>query len=305
MSNYEIGEYQLPRPKWQTLEEYSEELKDVFMFKREDGILQATSHTNQSEPVQWGSMIYPGFSRMFRAVGQDLDTEVLIVTGYGENWIGKIDLNSMTWLWETKEKDPYLYSTSVFNWVYRDTQQNLEGLINNLNIPTIGVLNGPSDGHYELACACDITLAADDCYFQDIHFVNGLVPGDGVYLTMKHFMGEKRANWLALTGERIDAQTALEWGYVSEVLPRDQLLPRAWEIARKIMEQPRVIRRMTHDIMKKPLRKMLADDHNMFSGFQAWGNVITGHRKDDAAMELITEFDDSVMKDSVEKSVNK
>ena len=297
MSKYEIGEFQLPRPKWQSLEEYSEILKDVFMFKREDGILQVTSHTHGSEPIQWGSMAYPGFSQMFRAVGQDLDTEVLILTGYGENWIGKIDANSMKWLYETKDSDPYLYNTSMFNWVYRDTQLNLEGLINNLNIPTIGVLNGPSDGHYELACCCDITLCADDCFFQDIHYVNNLVPGDGVYLTFKHYMGEKKANYLALTGERIDAKTACEWGLVSQVLPRDQLLPRAWEIARKMMEQPRVIRRMTHDIMKKPLRKMLADDHNMFSGFQAWGNCITGHKDTAAARELIADFDDSLMKD--------
>ena len=61
-------------------------------------------------------------------------------------------------------------------------------------------------------------------------------------------------------GAHIDASRALEWGMVNEVLPREQLLGRAWEIAERIVRLPRTPRRLTHQLMVRPWKRELVDD---------------------------------------------
>src|SRR4030042_955216 len=58
----------------------------------------------------------------------------------------------------------------------------------------------------------------------------------------------------------IGAKTPLEWGLVNEVLPREKILPRAWEIAEKIMKQPRIIRQLTHQLTTRPWKRLLVND---------------------------------------------
>ncbi|NSB63123.1 enoyl-CoA hydratase/carnithine racemase [Clostridium beijerinckii] len=62
----------------------------------------------------------------------------------------------------------------------------------------------------------------------------------------------------------INAQEALNLGMVSEVLPREKLLPRAWELAEMIMQAPRSARHLTHSILSRPWKKALVSDQ----GFQ-------------------------------------
>ncbi|MCE7002714.1 enoyl-CoA hydratase-related protein [Kibdelosporangium philippinense] len=83
-------------------------------------------------------------------------------------------------------------------------------------------------------------------------------------------MGTKRAAYYLYTSGQIDAATALELGLVNEVLPTDELLPRAWQIAEMIMTKPRAARRLTHAIVQRPWKRRLVQDfgfgltHEMF-----------------------------------------
>ena len=72
-------------------------------------------------------------------------------------------------------------------------------------------------------------------------------------------LGVKRAAYALLTGQAIDAKTALEYGMVNEVVPRAKLLERAWTIADHIMTQPRTTRRMTTQIVRRPWRRQITD----------------------------------------------
>ena len=69
----------------------------------------------------------------------------------------------------------------------------------------------------------------------------------------------KRAAYALLTGQAIDAKTALEYGMVNEVLPRAKLIERAYKIADHIMTQPRTTRRMTTQIVRRPWRRQITD----------------------------------------------
>lgn len=62
---------------------------------------------------------------------------------------------------------------------------------------------------------------------------------------------------------KIDAKTALEWGLVNEIVPHDQLIPRAYEIARHIMKANRSVRRLTHEIAMRPWKRALQNDERV------------------------------------------
>ena len=73
-------------------------------------------------------------------------------------------------------------------------------------------------------------------------------------------MGLKRAAYYLYTSEKINAQMAKEMGLVNEVLPLDRLLPRAREIAEKIMQKPRAIRRLTSAVLRRQWKRRLVQD---------------------------------------------
>ena len=72
-------------------------------------------------------------------------------------------------------------------------------------------------------------------------------------------MGTNRGRYFLLTGQVLDAQRALDFGLVNEVLPAADLLPRAWEHARQIMRQPELNRRYTRILLTEQMRRQLND----------------------------------------------
>ena len=107
------------------------------------------------------------------------------------------------------------------------------------DVPVIAAVNGPAVGWgMELALMADIRVASDRAKFAELFVVRGLccdAPGLG---RLAQLVGRERAAELLFTGEVIDAPTAKEIGLVSRVVPHEQLLPTALEIARKIAANP-------------------------------------------------------------------
>jgi hypothetical protein len=83
--------------------------------------------------------------------------------------------------------------------------------------------------------------------------------GGPLHSCFQELLGVKRAAYALLTGQTIDAKAALEYGMVNEVVPRDKLLQRAWQLADHIMTQPRTTRRMTTQIVRRPWRRQITD----------------------------------------------
>ena len=110
----------------------------------------------------------------------------------------------------------------------------------------------------------------------------GSVPGDGIHSCLQELLGVKRAAYALLTGQRIDAKTALAWGMVNEVLPRDQLLDRAWKLADHIMAQPRITRRLTTQIIRRPWKRRITDDLDGGFGIQMFAHLAKNQAMHDA-----------------------
>jgi hypothetical protein len=83
------------------------------------------------------------------------------------------------------------------------------------------------------------------------------VPGDGVNLLWPEVIGSIRGRYFLLTRQILDAQTAQEWGVVNEIVPRDQLLARAHEIARSIAELPPLTSSYTRTALTQRLRRVI------------------------------------------------
>jgi enoyl-CoA hydratase/carnithine racemase len=247
-------------------EEYAPRFEKHFKLTRDDlGIMTAKWHTEDG-PMVWGSDIHRAVWQLCKFVGQDESTECFILGGLGDKYIDGINLETD----EEKHKGWLHYEH-----MYHDGPRICEALINDLAIPTIGVINGPGF-HAEMALFCDITLMAEDAFIADMHYPVNLVPGDGIQICLQQIMGIKRANYLMLTGQTIDAKTALQIGMVNEVLPRDKIWARAQALAEMVVKcATRPTRHVTVQVLRKPWKEALAKDLWNAFGSEMFCSVIS------------------------------
>ncbi|HZR38405.1 MAG TPA: enoyl-CoA hydratase-related protein [Nevskia sp.] len=101
--------------------------------------------------------------------------------------------------------------------------------------PIIAAVNGAAmTGGLELVLGCDFALASEQARFGDTHLKIGALSGSGMNSRLPHAVGLRWAKQMVLACQPIDAPTALRIGLVNEVLPAEQLLPRALALARDI-----------------------------------------------------------------------
>jgi enoyl-CoA hydratase len=111
--------------------------------------------------------------------------------------------------------------------------QKLGARMDAADTPFVAAIHGWClGGGLELAMACDVRVAAEDSRLGQPEIKLGLIPGGGGTQRLPRLVGVGRALLLNVGGEPIDAGTAYEWGLVERVVPREELLDAALEIAR-------------------------------------------------------------------------
>lgn len=131
-----------------------------------------------------------------------------------------------------------------------------------MGTPVIGAVNGVAiTGGFEVALACDFLVASERAAFADTHARMGIMPGWGLTVLLPEAVGYRRAKELSSTGNFLDARTALTWGLVNHVVPHDELLPFAQQLAADIA---------TSD--QAAVRRMLKtyDEGALVDGREAW-----------------------------------
>jgi enoyl-CoA hydratase/carnithine racemase len=228
-------------------EEYAGKYQYVHM-ERQDGILQLTLHTNGG-PLQWGSGPHGELPQVFADIGSDPDNKIVIMTGTGDVFPGPQATPHIRLRRPTRQWDKTYWEGKHLLWNLLD-----------IEVPMIAAINGPAWRHSELPLLCDIVLASDTVCFQDsAHFNNSLTPGDGMHIIYPLLLGMNRGRYFLLTGQIIGAQEAKELGLVSEVLPRDQLLPRAWELARQLAQRPPLVVRYSRVLLTQQIKSQMHD----------------------------------------------
>lgn len=222
---------------------------ETIRFRREDGILEMTIHT-KGDSLRWGPVAHADLEQAFLDIGRDPENQIIILTGTGAEFSGPEIIPSA---------DRAVPKLSAEQWGKLGSESR-RFTMNQLNIevPMIGVVNGPALRHPELPLLCDIVIGSDDCAFQDsAHFRGGMVPGDGVHVIFPLLMGTNRGRYFLYTAQRLSAKEALDYGLVNELLPKDKVLPRAWEHARNLLNQSPLNRKYTRWLLTEPLRRQM------------------------------------------------
>jgi enoyl-CoA hydratase len=108
-------------------------------------------------------------------------------------------------------------------------------------VPTIAAVNGAAvTGGFEIALACDFIVASDRARFADTHLRVGVYPGP-VLVDLPRRVGMAKAREMSMTGNFVDAETALRIGLANHVVAHDDLLPVALKLAADIAEQDPVM----------------------------------------------------------------
>jgi enoyl-CoA hydratase len=124
--------------------------------------------------------------------------------------------------------------------------------------PVVAMINGFClGGGCELAMACDLRIASDRARFGQPEINLGIIPGGGGTQRLTHLVGESKAMEMILTGEMIDAQTALQIGLVNRVVPHEELSQKTLELAEKMAEKSPVALRMAKEAVKTAARSTL------------------------------------------------
>jgi enoyl-CoA hydratase/carnithine racemase len=219
-------------------------------MRRERGILELTFHT-EGRSLEWGHSDGPHaeFAEAFPLIASDAENRVVIMTGTGERFSGPA---------ASRETFP---AGGARDWevIRRNGVRLTMGLLE-IDAPVISAINGPALRHPEIPLLADIVLASEDAAFQDTaHFINRTVPGDGMNVVLPLLMGYNRGRYFLMTGQSLTAADALGLGLVAEVLPRERLLERAWQLAEELLEQNPLVLRYTRLVFTHPLKKAMHD----------------------------------------------
>ena len=166
---------------------------------------------------------------LISAIGGCGDARCIVITGADPAFCAGLDLRDVG-VERLAELPPFLEA------------------VTNSPTPTIAAVNGAAvTGGLELALACDFIVASDRARFADTHVRVGVYPGP-VLVDLPRRIGMPMAREMSMTGNFVDAATALRIGLTNHVVPHQQLLPFALELASAIAESDRrMITTMRHD----------------------------------------------------------
>jgi len=176
----------------------------------------------------------------FEKARDDDNVKAVIVTGGGEKaFVAGADIN------ELAQKTPITGKTTS------ERGQAVLSFIERFPKPVIAAINGFAlGGGCELALACHIRIASEKAQIGLPEVTLGIIPGYGGTQRMARLLGKGKALELICTGDRIPAAEAERIGLVNKVVPADQLMAVAEEMARKIMSRgPLAIRAAIEAVM--------------------------------------------------------
>lgn len=213
------------------------------------------------------------------AIDRDPDTRVAILTGTGSAFSAGGNLKKMAAPGGLGGSAPQITRLE-----YKHGIQRIPLALQALDVPVIAAVNGPAIGAgCDLACMCDIRVAAESAVFAESFVKIGLIPGDGGAWLLQRVIGYARAAEMTFTGEPIDAQKALAWGLVTAVVPNADLMARANDLAVRIAANPphavRMAKRLMVQARMAPLEMILEQSAAM----QAIVQTTNDHREAVAA----------------------
>lgn len=155
-----------------------------------------------------------------RQINASDTARAVILTGTGKAFCAGSDISDLD-----------RYATP---WAFRNRPEYCDALRALLK-PSIAAINGYAmGGGLEMALSCDIRIAADTAKLAAPEIKLGWIGGGGMTALLAHSIGPSNAAMMVMTGDPVSAQTAQQWGLLSELTAPDALMARAMQIATTI-----------------------------------------------------------------------
>jgi enoyl-CoA hydratase/carnithine racemase len=209
----------------------------------EDGVLTVRLNRAKSAHAR-NQIMRDELASLWRVVAADCDVRVVVLTGAGARYFcAGMDLREAS-----EPEEPV---------ARRDRMQRSRDieLLADLPQPSVAAINGYAlGGGLEMALACDMRLIADSAQVGLPEVTRGLVPGGGGTQRLPRLIGYARACELVLSGRRLTAHEAVDWGIAARVVPAAELLAAARELAASIAAHPEPAVRYAKVLLRRSLQ---------------------------------------------------
>ncbi len=238
------------------------------MFDTKGGIATITLNAPESRNALTKKMKKSLFT-VVREIATNDEIRAVIVTGAGPVFSAGGDLKMMkTRMDGTLEESRYERLQRIGYWA---------DLFPRLEKPVIAAINGAAvGGGFSMVLSCDIRIAADDAKFGSVFILRGLVPDSGMTYYLPRAVGVSRALELMWTGDIIGAEEARSLGIVSRVVPRNELMKAANDLAARLVRQPPV----AVELAKRLVYGSIVDDIARHIDWESYGQQMCWRTED-------------------------
>ena len=220
------------------------------------------------------------FHRVCVEINRNSATRCVILTGAGRAFSAGGDIKAMR-----DKSGTFGGTTPGISDGYRDNIHMMLRALHTLRVPVIAAVNGPAIGlGCDVACLADIRIASEKAKFGVTFLKLGIIPGDGGTWILPRVIGMSRASELFYTGDVIDAATAMDWGLVSRVVPHEELLSNAHELAGKIAKMPPHSLRQSKMLLRQGQQVSYDTALEMAANTQAMMHTTADHAEGVAAL---------------------
>lgn len=231
-------------------------MADFLLYEQTGSIVTLTMNEPEKRNPLSGNTSLTELVAAAERIHDDQSVRCVILTGNGPSFSAGGDIRVMK-----QQASPEVTEMELRHFYRRGIQRVAQALFN-LEVPLIAAINGHAMGAgLDLACLCDIRVASDKAKMAASFIKVGIVPGDGGAWLLPRVVGLSRATELLLTGRTLDAQQALAWDLVSHVVPHEQLLPFARNLAQEIAQHAahgvRLTKRLIREGQRAPFDTVL------------------------------------------------
>ena len=207
-----------------------------------------------------------GLAEFLRGANADATLSCIVLTGAGDGFCSGGNVKDML-----SGADPmYAGSPHEMQEGYRNGIQVVPKLFHTLDVPVIGAVNGAAIGAgCDLACMCDMRIGSPTARFAESFLRVGIVPGDGGAWFLPRVVGVPRAMEMALTCRMIEAEEAKDWGLITRIVPKEELVETALAMAKTIAGFPPISLRLNKRLLKRSLDMSLEGCLDLSAAYQA------------------------------------
>ncbi len=196
--------------------------------------------------------------RAISDLSSDDSVRVIILTGAGESFCSGVDTSELAGGSKTGPHTPGPGGAEALRRGFELPRRIILSLFD-IEKPVIAAIRGSVVGAgLDLACAFDIRIAAPDALFSAAYIKVGLFPGYGGVWFYPRMFGMAKAAEMVLTGDFVSAEEALAAGFLNRIVPENELLAEAHNLAARIASGPPIAIRLAKTMMHRSLGTDLA-----------------------------------------------